>query len=312
MREEPQPQGLGVSVPSPHQEPDREFRVAALLMVASGLMFTIMVSFVKVARQELDPLPIMLWRSLIALPIALMWSGGFKRVVPQALPWLGLRSLLGFGAMFGFYYASEGIGVGELGFVAKLQPVLLAVFAPWVLGRSERVPKQIWGLIALSFFGVGVLMWPKMQGSAGWGDLFSSHGSLAICACACSAIAHLCVRRLGAWVSAPSIVLYFQSFVGIVAALVLAGQGRLTMPESRWIPILLAVGLTSTAGQLFLTKAYAKAKAARIAAMSYVSPIWGVLIDALCFGVLPGPEIWLGGALIMAGGLGLLRAKQRG
>lgn len=290
---------------------DRGFRLAALYMVASGLMFTIMVSFVKVARAELDPLSIMLWRSLIALPVAWALSGGLKPIPRTALPWLTARSVLGFGAMFGFYYASKGVGVGELGFISKLQPVLLALFAPLLLGSSERTSPRVWVLIALSFLGVGVLMSPKLQGGQGLSELFSSYGSLAIFACACSAIAHLCVRRLGRSMPAPLIVLYFQSFVGVIAAICLQFQGELAMPDAKWWPWLLGIGLTSTAGQMFLTKAYARAKASRIAAMSYVSPIWGVLIDALYFSVIPGPEIWLGGALIMAGGLGLLRLKQR-
>lgn len=290
---------------------ERGFRIAALQMVASGLMFTIMVSFVKVARVELEPLSIMLWRSLIALPVAWGISGGVKQVTRVALPWLAARSILGFGAMFGFYYASSGVGVGELGFISKLQPVLLAIFAPLVLGKSERVSPRVWGLIAVSFLGVGVLMSPKLEGTQGFSELFSSHGSLAIFACGCSAIAHLCVRRLGSLIPAPLIVLYFQSFVGVVAAIWLGMHGRLSIPDAKWWPVLLGIGLTSTAGQIFLTKAYARAKAGRLSAMSYVSPIWGVLIDALWFSVLPGPEIWLGGALIMAGGLGLLRAKQR-
>lgn len=275
-------------------------------MVLSGLMFTIMVSMVKVIRVELEPLSIMLWRSLIALPIAWSWSGGFARIQAKAVPWLAVRSVLGFGAMFGFYYASAGVGVGELGFVSKLQPVLLAIFAPLLLGRSERVPLRLWGLILLSFVGVGVLLSPRIGRADALAELVSSHGALAIFACACSAIAHLCVRKIGGWVSSPLIVLYFQTFVGIVAALWLVAHGRLAMPGTHWWPWLLGIGLTSTAGQLCLTRAYATAKAARVSAMSYVSPIWGVLIDAVWFAVLPGPEIWLGGAMILAGGLGLL------
>lgn len=292
------------------QAREQGFAKAALLMVASGFMFTVMVSLVKVVRVELEPLSIMLWRSLIALPIAWIWSGGLAAVDRRARPWLAARSVLGFCAMFGFYYASSGVGVGELGFVSKLQPVLLAIFAPLLLGRSERVPVRLWGLIALSFIGVGVLMGPRLESASAFTELMSSHGAMAIAACACSAIAHLCVRKMGAWVSAPLIVLYFQTFVGIVAALWLLGHGRLALPSATWWPWLLGIGLTSTAGQLCLTQAYAQAKAARVSAMSYVSPIWGVLIDAIWFNVLPGPEIWIGGSLILVGGLGLLFGRD--
>lgn len=293
---------------------ERDFRSAALLMVGSGLLFTVMVSLVKVARSELDPISIMFWRSVVALPVAWAWGKGARpeSVPKESRPWLIARCALGFGAMFGFFYASAGVGVGELGFISKLQPILLAILAPLLLGRSERVSPHLWALIATSFLGVGILLYPKLQGAHGWGDLLSGYGMMAVFACLCSAMSHLCVRRLGRYLSAHWIVLYFQLFVGLVSTLVLLIQGNWRLPDPSWIPLLLGVGLSSTVGQLFLTKAYSRARAARVSAMSYISPIWGILIDALFFGVLPGAEIWLGGALIMAGGLGLLRAREKG
>ena len=108
-------------------------------MVASGLAFTVMVTLVKLARVELDTISIMFWRGLVAVPVSFALAfRGWRGVPKAAMGPRALRCVLGFVAMFGFYYASSGVGIGELSFLSKLQPILLAILAPLLLGQIGR------------------------------------------------------------------------------------------------------------------------------------------------------------------------------
>ena len=58
---------------APHPQPEKpaqDHRRGPLLMVLSGLMFTVMVVLVKVLRGELPAVDIIFWRSFFALPMA--------------------------------------------------------------------------------------------------------------------------------------------------------------------------------------------------------------------------------------------------
>ena len=80
-----------------------------------------------------------------------------------------------------------------------------------------------------------------------------------------------------------------------------------SLPKLEHLPALFGIAVTATLGQLLLTSAYRHAQAAIVAAASYVSPIWGLAADLVIFSVFPPLSAILGGAVIVAAGLGLLR-----
>jgi drug/metabolite transporter (DMT)-like permease len=77
------------------------------------------------------------------------------------------------------------------------------------------------------------------------------------------------------------------------------------------IPHLLGIGITVTIGQLLMTTAYKADHAAVVAAATYVSPIWAVIGDLILFAALPELNGWIGGAIVIAAGLGILMSKPR-
>lgn len=276
-------------------------------MIASGFAFTVMVSMVKVARADMDPISVMFWRSLVAMPVALLWARGHLQRLSVNVAWpMAFRCIFGFSAMFCFYYASAGLGIAELSFLSKLQPIALALLAPLLLGRDEKVAPRLWLVLGISFLGVVVMLGPGLGQQSSWSSMLSGYGAVAIVASVCSAVAHLCVRRLGEHLNAPSVVFYFQAAVFVLTIVVLSATSSWIVPAWSMLPLLLGIGISSTVGQLCMTRAYALAPAAKVAVFSYVSPLWGILADALLFVAWPEASVWLGGALIFAGGILLL------
>ena len=71
------------------------------MMLIATLLFTVMVGLVKVARAEMSAVELVFWRGLVSVPIAL-WMARKVGIGIVNRPLMGLRIVLGFGAMMGF------------------------------------------------------------------------------------------------------------------------------------------------------------------------------------------------------------------
>src|SRR5690606_5595330 len=140
-------------------------------------------------RVELTSLEIVFWRSTVAVPLALVLAlpvglrSGSARL-------LALRSLLGFVTMVGYFTAAGGLPLADLTLITKLQPVIVAVLAPLLLGAGERSGRRIALVLLLGLLGCGLIVGPEL-GGGGW------YGAVALFAAVTSAGAHPCVRRRG-------------------------------------------------------------------------------------------------------------------
>jgi len=285
-------------------------RRGPLLMIVAGICFTIMLCLVKLLRAELSALEVVFWRGLVAVPLALGFArklGGGLRVKNKRI--LVLRCLFGFGAMTSYFAAAKGLSVTDLTLVTRLHPLGIAVLAPLFLGQAERSGRGIWGLLVLGFVGAMVLLGPQLAGS----QIESREGALwAVASLVLAVAAHLCLRALGPTDGAGTIVMWFQSSVVVLsAALLCVTTGGLPVlpAQAHWLP-LAGVGLTATVGQIAMTRAYALDRAALVAGVSHVRPLWAVMADVAVFSVWPGTHTMLGGALVLCAALALVFHKE--
>jgi drug/metabolite transporter (DMT)-like permease len=274
-----------------------------LLMIGATLAFTAMVGFVRVARQDLSTIEVMAWRGAVALPLAagLAWRPGFQLINQRVF---ALRAALGFFAMYSFYTAAKGLSLADMTLITRTQPILLALLAPVVLGRSERPPRRIWVLLVLGVVGTAVLIAPDLQVGSTW-------ALWAILATVFSAGAHLAVRKLGQTDHPAAIVFWFQAVVVVIGFGALWAGGGVSVPAPALWPWLVGAGVAATAGQILMTSAYRAEKAAVVGAASYTGPVWGVAGDAVFFATLPGLTELIGGGIIVAAGLWLVLGERR-
>ncbi len=269
-------------------------------MVAATVLFTVMIGAVKVARQDLSPFEVVFWRSVTSLPLIVAfarWEGRL-RVVQRGQ--LLLRASLGFLAMGCFFTAAKGMALADLTVISKLQPILVALVAPWLLGRGEAASRWVWAALGLGLLGAVAIVGPELS-------FGSAYGLFALLASVFSAGAHLLVRSLTRTEGSFAIVFWFQVFTGAAAAtIVVFERGSIPLPESSLWPVLVLVGVSATAGQLLMTAAYARDRAPVVAAASYTSPLWGLLADLAVFGVWPSAWVLAGGALVITAGLTLV------
>ncbi|HHO54172.1 MAG TPA: DMT family transporter [Deltaproteobacteria bacterium] len=289
----------------------RRMRRGPLLMIGASLAFTAMVALVKVARTEpgLSSLEVMLWRGAMSVPVA--WALIGRRWQVRRPDLLALRCGLGFGAMFCFYSAAARLPLGELSVVAKLQPLFVTVLAPLLLGGGEAGGRRVWLAIALGLGGTAVLVSPELSGTPVAGRLPAV--GFALASSVLSALAHTALRALGRSEDPRVVVFWFQLAValGAVTAIWIQPTASLTPPPTPGVWALLAgIGLFAVTGQLLQTRAYQIDHAPRVAAASYVSPLFGFLADLALFGALPRVSALIGGGLVIGAGLLLLLDEE--
>ncbi len=279
-------------------------RRGPLVMVLATLMFTLMISAVKVARQEMSALDVMLWRAVVALPISLSLALPVGLRIHDKKAML-LRGLFGFGAMLSFFTAAKGLPIADLSIVMKLLPILLALTAPLVLGESERAERGVWGAMFAGLLGCAMVIGPTLR-------VGSVYGLWAMSAVAFATVAHLMVRRLGRRDDPRAIVFWFQVAVLFCALLGALGQhgGALTLPPASLWPYLVATGLFAVAGQFLMTHAYKMDNVPNVAAAAYMGPVFGVAMDALVFSRLPTMQVIAGGSLVVGAGLWLVLRRD--
>ena len=282
-------------------------RRGPLLMLLATVCFTGMVAAVKVAREELPPLEVIVWRTGISVPLAALLAARGRAFVLHARRLVALRVLLGTGAMVCFFFSAKGLGLAELSVVSRLQPVLVALLAPLLLGRSERSGLRIVGVLAAGLLGTLLIFVPGLDTPASLRALLPFAGA-ALAATVFSAAAHVTVRRLGATENPRAVVFWFQvgAFSLAMLALTVTDSLPTALPPPRLFAPLATVGLLATLGQVLMTEAYRVAQASRVAAMSYAAPVLGILGDAVVFQV--EPTLWgtLGAAVVIAAGLALV------
>jgi drug/metabolite transporter (DMT)-like permease len=280
-------------------------RKGPLYNLVATLAFATMMALVKYARIELDPFAMVFWRCVLAIPFGLPFTGLRWKVVSPV--YVGLRTLLGFFAMATLFTAAKDLPLANLSLIGRLQPVLVALFAPIVLGAGERASKVAWVALGVGLLSSFVMLAPEIR-TAEWGA-----GLLALASCLFSAGAHITIRGLGPREDPQAVVFWFHAGAGILAlatTLVLHGPGGI-LPSPELLPTLVAIGATAFVGQTMMTLAYSFDRAALVVAVTYTDPVFAAIYDTLFFAGAPPIRVILGGALVVVTSLLVLIDREK-
>ena len=142
-----------------------------------------------------------------------------------------------------------------------------------------------------------------------WFTGHSLGGALAVLAAAsCYAVSAITGRVLSRTDSSVSLVFWTTTMMGV-------GAGVLALPH--WVAIapehwalILALATTGFLGQLAITEAFRHGQASVVAPFEYTALAWGVGLDWALWRTVPDHYTLLGGAIISASGLYLIRQEQ--
>lgn len=275
--------------------------VAMLLAVG---FFSLMDAVMKVLVAHYSAVQVAALRGLCALPLVLVWvawMGEGRSLWRVRWPLHLLRGALSIGMLIGFAWGLRSLPLAEAYTVFFVAPLMITLLSIPVL--KERVPRSHWVAIGVGLAGVVVALRPTGEG-------LLSLGGLAVLASALAyAVSALAGRLLTRTDSSASLV--FWTTVALVV-----GAGALAIPGWQPLrpsdtPLLLALAVTGFLGQVAITEAFRHGQASVVAPFEYTALAWGIGLDWVLWRVWPDAATWVGGAIIVASGLYLLRRERQ-
>jgi drug/metabolite transporter (DMT)-like permease len=201
-----------------------------------------------------------------------------------------LRGTFGTIALYCFFLTLQNIPLAPAMTIQYLSPIFTTIIAIFLL--SEKVKALQWVFYAMAFSGVLFI------------ERFDTRISLfylvlGITSAFCSGVAYNLVRRLREREHPLTVVLHFQ-LIGAIAGLVSIFFEWKTPIGWDWF-FLFLVGVFSQLGQIYLTSALQKEKAASVAIINYTGLVYALSIGFIVFGESQSVETLMGMSLVVLG-----------
>lgn len=278
----------------------------AFFIVASELSFAFSAAIIKFTSDSLPNESIVFFRNLfglaILLPLVLNASKQSKQnqtgiLKTERLHLHLLRSGIGMGAMYCFFYSLGHISLGDSMLIKSTIPLIIPFISAFWL--QEKITPQIIAAGAIGFLGVFLILEPN--GDTNWASLVALASSMM------AAMAFVTVRKLSATEPPLRIVTYF-AIAGTSISLFPAIWHWHT-PNIVQYTMLIGVALTTTIGQLLLTRGYQNAPASSVGIFTYTSVPFGTFLGWLVWNELIDLNSLFGAVLIVLAGSIVLRTK---
>lgn len=272
------------------------------MLVAVGF-FAVMDAVLKVLSTRYPALQVAALRGWVALPLIALWiqsRGTWHTVWRIRWPLHLLRGVLAIGMLAFFTTGLKELPIATAYTLFFIAPILITLLSAPVLG--ERVPSAHWWAVAGGMAGVLVALRPGVDGIVSWAGL------AVLGAAVCYAVAAVAARLSSRTDSSESLMLWIMVMVAL---------GGTALAAPRWVPVqpgdvwlLAALAFAGFGGQLFITEAFRHGQASAVAPFEYTALAWGVGVDWLVWSALPDGTTLLGGAVIVASGLYVLRHER--
>lgn len=284
-------------------------------MLISAICLALMSAFAKVLADSLPTIEIVFFRNFFG--IILISLTFFKSPLNQigGRPLLlFFRAAIGLIAMLSFFYNIATIPLADAITYSRLSPIFTAIFAFWFL--KERIGNRGWAAIAIGFIGMLFVMQPFATG-------FNENHLFGLLNAVCAALAFTSIRELKKHYDTRTIVLSFMTIGLVVPSIFMLISnyyiidkeysfifGEFIMPQGMQWVLLLGVGITSSLGQVYLTKAYGQTRAGIVGAVGYTVILFSLVIGLILGDSLPNLLGMLGIVAIISGGILIARSKN--
>ena len=287
-------------------------------MLLASFSFAIMGGFVKTVSNILPPIEVTFFRNVfgVALVGFAIYKSPLKQIGGKPLLLL-FRGTIGFVSLLAYFYIIAYIPLGEAVTYNKTSPIFVAIFA--YLFLNEKLNR--WSILAvlIGFIGIAFISMPE-EGSF----IFNKYTILGIFSGVGAALAYTSIRELRQYYDTRAIVMSFMG-VGTVAPLLLMAVSpyveppiylefmfdEFVMPHGILWLYLTIMGLSATASQVLMTKAYEYTKAGIVGTISYSNIVFALIIGIFLGDPIPTTLKILGIILVIISGLIVALVKDK-
>lgn len=287
-------------------------------MLLASLSFAVMGGFAKVVSQVLPPVEVTFFRNVFG--VAIVGFAIYKSPLKQigGRPFLLLfRGAMGFMALLAYFYIIAYIPLGEAVTYNKTSPIFVAIFAYFLL--NEKLNSGAILAIILGFIGIALISIPSVGSFT-----LNKYTILGIFSGLGAALAYTSIRELREYYDTRAIVMSFMG-VGTVTPIVLMlitpyietpksldfMFSEFVMPQGIiWLYVVI-MGVSATASQVLMTKAYEYTKAGIVGTISYSNIVFALIIGIALGDPIPTPLKILGIILVIISGLLVAFSKEK-
>lgn len=274
--------------------------VAGLYMVGAGIAFAAVNSLTQLATmvEGTSSTSAAFWQYAIAavLSVPFVLKAGLAGLKTNHLFLHILRVVAAtIGVQLWVYGLSLGVPIWQAIALIMTSTFFVTIGAALVL--KEKVGPTRWLATLVGFAGGMIILQP-------WSDAFELKTLLPIGAAFFWAVTSLFTKELTKTENPQSITLYLLLLLTpINLALTLGTPSGIAISTGAAIQWIVIAGVLVALAQWFITKAYATADAAYVQPFDHLKLPFNVLAGFYIFGWVPGGNLWLGAALIIAASL---------
>lgn len=263
------------------------------LMAGGALAFSVMSALLKLAGETLPLFEIVTGRSLV---VAVLAGAAVHRqghsFIPTEIRLVALRALFGFIALSCYFYSVIHLPLADATVIYFTNPVLTALVAAAVL--RERMGMRELGWVLLSLVAVLVVARPSFLFGAERA-LDRTAVLLGLVSALFAAASYVTIRSIR---DDPPLLVVFYFAVGTVVLGAPIMVLDFVAPTPFEILIVLAVGVATHLGQLWITWAFRLERAGRASAVGYLQIVFAAAWGWLLFSEVPDAWTWVGAAVI--------------
>lgn len=274
--------------------------IAGLYMVGAGIAFAAVNSLTQLATmiEGTSSTSAAFWQYAIAaiLSVPFVVKAGLAGLKTHHLVLHVLRVIAAtIGVQLWVYGLSLGVPIWQA--IALIMTSTFFVTIGAALLLKEKVGPARWLATLVGFAGGMVILQP-------WADAFELKTLLPIGAAFFWAVTSLFTKELTKTENPQSITLYLLLLLTpINLALAFGTPSGIAISTGSAIQWIVIAGVLVALAQWFITKAYSTADAAYVQPFDHLKLPFNVLAGFYVFGWVPGGNLWLGAALIIAASL---------
>lgn len=259
--------------------PQTDRKLGIIFIICSAFCFALMNLFIRLAG-DIPTLQKCFFRNFFALLVAggsLLRTRTPLRIGEGNLKYLLARSISGGLGMICNFYAVDHLPISDASMLNKLSPFFAIIFSYILLHESATLPE--WISVAAAFIGALFVTKPTFGFSAipAFAGVFGGLGA---------GLAYTNVRKLGIrGENSMMIVAFFSAFTTLLLLPNLLLHFH-PMSAVQWGYSILT-GVAAAGGQIFITKAYAKAPAKEISVYDFSIVLFAALFGFLFLDQLP-------------------------
>jgi drug/metabolite transporter (DMT)-like permease len=261
-----------------------------LYMLLASFFFALMAVCVKLLS-GIPVLEIIFFRALISASLCLygIWRAG---VAPlgQRRALLLFRGVVGALSLAQGFWLVQTIPLAAATTLTHLSPIFTTLIGIWFV-REKVSPLQLL-FFALSFLGVVMIQGFDFR-------VAPVHLLVGICASFTMGLAYNSVRKLGS-TEHPLVIMFYFPLVCLPLAGLWSVFNWVQPQGSEWL-FLLLMGLTTQAGQYFMTRSYQVAVISKVAIVNYTEVLFAIVLGIVLFAENFNLLTYAGMGLVVAG-----------